>query len=44
MNKDEVRDYIKDNLKLDWKYMDGKLYIVLLLEGKIIDKMRFAQE
>ena len=41
---EEIKDYIKKNLDIDWKYINDKLYIVLLLDGEIISKIRFAQE
>jgi hypothetical protein len=41
---EEIKDYIKKNLGIDWKYINGKLYIVLLLDGEIISKIRFTQE
>ena len=45
MNKEEIKNYLKENLKIDWMYIgDGKLYIVLKLEGEVISKMKFNQE
>ena len=44
MNKEEIKNYLKENLKIDWMYTDNKLYIVLELEGEVISKMRFNQE
>lgn len=45
MDYDRLKDYIKNNLKLDWQYTkDDKLYIVLELEGEIISKIRFNQD
>jgi hypothetical protein len=45
MNKEEIKNYLKENLKIDRKY-DGynKLYVVLKLEGEVISKMPFAQD
>lgn len=45
MNKEEIKNYLKENLKIDWMYTgDGKLYIVLELENEVISQMRFHQE
>ena len=45
MNKEEIKQYLKENLKIDWKYEGyGKLYVVLTLEGEVISKMPFAQD
>ena len=45
MNKEEIKNYLKENLKIDWMYtVDGKLYIVLKLENEVISQMRFHQE
>jgi hypothetical protein len=45
MNKEEIKNYLKENLKMDWMYTgDGKLYIVLKLENEVISQMRFHQE
>lgn len=41
----EIKDYISNNLKIDWVYDEKteKLYLGLILEGKVIDKVRFEQ-
>ena len=41
----ETKDYIANNLKIDWIYDEKteKLYLGLILEGKVIDKVRFEQ-
>lgn len=41
----EIKDYISNNLKIDWIYDEKteKLYLGLILEGKVIDKVRFEQ-
>lgn len=44
MDYDRIKDYLKNNLKLDWQYTkDNRLYIVLELEGEIISKIEFEQ-
>ena len=41
----EIKDYILKNLKIDWIYDEKteKLYLGLILEGEVIDKVRFEQ-
>lgn len=41
----EIKDYIKKHLKIDWYYDDKtqKLYLGLFLEGEMIDKVKFEQ-
>lgn len=41
--KNDYIDYIKNNLKIDWIYNDDKLYLGLIIEGEVIDKVRFEQ-
>lgn len=43
MEKEEVKQYIKDNLKIIWQYEDDKLFIKLELEGETISKIPFEQ-
>ncbi len=44
MNKEEIKNYLKDNLKLVWHYYGpDKLFIELQLEGEIISKLPFEQ-
>ena len=43
MNKEEVKKYIKDNLKLVWHYEKDNLYIELRLENEVISKLPFEQ-
>lgn len=42
--KEEIKNYLKENLKMDWMYTGDKLYIALKLENEVISKMRFHQE
>lgn len=45
MDKEEIKQYLKENLKIDWKYEGrDKLYMALILEGDVISKMPFAQD
>jgi hypothetical protein len=37
-----IRDYIKNNLKLKCEW-NGDYYISLVLEGKVISKIRFEK-
>lgn len=41
----EIKDYISKNLKIDWIYDEKseKLYLGLILEGEVIDKVKFEQ-
>lgn len=41
----EIKDYISKNLKIDWIYDEKteNLYLGLILEGKVIDKVKFEQ-
>lgn len=41
MDKEAIRKYIKDNLKLGWIHDGESYYIVLKLEGEIVSKLRF---
>lgn len=44
MNKEEeVREYIKDNLNIQWRYEGRELFICLVLEGEVVSKIRFEQ-
>lgn len=45
MDKKELKEYLKENLKIDWRYEGyDRLYVVLTLEGEVISKMPFAQD
>lgn len=45
MNKEEIKNYLKGNLKIDWKYEGrDRLYVALTLEGEVISKIPFAQD
>ena len=41
--KNDYIDYIKNNLKIDWVHNDDKLYLGLILDGEVIDKVRFEE-
>ena len=43
MSKEEIKEYLKNNLKIVWEQERNKLYIALKLEGDIISKIHFEQ-
>lgn len=34
MTKEEIKNYLKENLQLSWECKSGEYYIVLSLEGE----------
>lgn len=44
MDKEQLKDYLRKNLKIDWMYTGDDLYITLQLEGGVISKIPFAQD
>ena len=42
MNQED-KEYLKTNLKIDWYYQNGELYLCLILDGEIISKVKFEQ-
>lgn len=41
MEKEEIKDYIKNNLEISWDFREGKYYLVLSLEGEKISEVKF---
>ena len=39
----EDKQYLQDNLKIEWRYEGDDLYIVLTLEGKVVSEIPFEQ-
>lgn len=44
MDKEELKQYLKDNLTINWVHIGERLYITLELEREIISKIEFAQD
>lgn len=42
--EEKIRQYIKDNLDIDWKEEGDRLYLCLILDGEVISRVRFAQD
>ena len=42
-NNEELNEYIREALSLEWVYEDNKCYLALCLNGQPFDKIRFAQ-
>lgn len=40
---EEIKNYLKDNLRIKWHYQSDNLYICLVLGDEIISKMPFEQ-
>lgn len=40
---DEIKQYLKDNLKLSWEYYGGHYHIVLTLEGEKVADLDFGE-
>lgn len=43
MNEQELREFLRNNLELNWQYIGDDLYLVLSVCGKVADKVKFAQ-
>ena len=43
MTKEEIKKYLKDNLKLSWEYKNGNYYIVLKLDGEKVTELNFGE-
>lgn len=43
MTPEEIKQYLKDNLKLSWEYKNGNYYIVLKLNGEKITELNFGE-
>jgi hypothetical protein len=43
MTQEEIKQYLKDNLKLSWEDKNGNYYIVLRLSGEKITELNFGE-
>ena len=43
MTKEEIIQFLKDNLKLAWEYYHGNYYIILKIDNEIITKLNFGE-
>lgn len=43
MTTEEIKNYLKDNLKLSWEWRKGKYYIVLKVEGEKVTELNFGE-
>ena len=43
MTKEEIKNYLKENLKLFWECKSDKYYIVLSLENEKITELCFGE-
>ena len=43
MTKEEIKNYLKENLKLSWESRNGDYYIVLSLENEKITELCFGE-
>lgn len=41
--REEIKNYLKDNLKMSWDFRNGKHYIVLELGGEKITDLCFGE-
>lgn len=41
MEKDEIKDYIKNNLEISCDFREGQYYLVLSLEGENFSEVKF---
>lgn len=43
MTQEEIKQYLKDNLKLSWEHKNGSYYIVLKLDGEKVTELNFGE-
>jgi len=43
MTPEEIKQYLKDNLKLSWEHKGGNYYIVLKFDGEKITELNFGE-
>jgi len=43
-SEEDLKECLKSNLKLDWSYAGGKLYLTLCFKGEIIDQLEFGRD
>lgn len=43
MTQEEIKEYLKENLKLSWEHKDGNYYIVLKLDSEKVTELNFGE-
>lgn len=43
MNQEEIKHYLKENLRLSWEHHDDEYYIVLKIAGEKISELSFGE-
>lgn len=43
MTQEEIKQYLKDNLKLSWEHKNGNYFIVLTLDGEKVTELNFGE-
>ena len=43
MTQEEIKQYLKDNLKLSWEHKHGHYFIVLKLDGEKVTELNFGE-
>ena len=43
MNQEEIKEYLKENLKLHWEKRRGNFYIVLTIDDEEITELNFGE-
>ena len=43
MTQEEIKSYLKENLRLSWEHYDDEYYIVLNIAGEKISKLNFGE-
>ena len=43
MIKEEIKNYLKENLRLSWEYHDNEYYIVVKVAGEKISELSFGE-
>lgn len=43
MTQEEIKSYLKENLRLSWEHYDDEYYIVLKIAGEKISKLNFGE-
>lgn len=41
--KEEIKQYLKDSLRLSWEHKNGNYYIVLKLDGEKVTELNFGE-
>ena len=43
MTDEEIKQYLKENLRLSWDYHNNKYYVVLKIAGEKISELSFGE-